>query len=179
MRHAYQIVLEQTTESVENVRRTLENVFPVLFVKEEIYKTGRNILAYVGVEDDHSMTDDQRSVIESLGDRYDTHSFCPFWTPEEIEKARIRRQEEEETRRKERENAVYFLCYFRQHEHPWANPEMCVSFVHEETFEDYDIAQKRAKELEEDRYNKGDFNLQVEARLAVSREDAEEGAFIE
>ena len=75
--------------------------------------------------------------------------------------------------------AAYFICYFRQYEHPWGNPEMCVSFVHEETFMDYDLAQKRAEELEEERYCKGDFNLQIEARLAVSREDAKEGIFIE
>jgi len=77
------------------------------------------------------------------------------------------------------DGACFFICYFRQVEHPWENPILEVSFVHEETFNIYEPAQKLAKELEQERYDKGDFNLQIEARLAKSRADAKLGIFAE
>jgi hypothetical protein len=95
-------------------------------------------------------------------------------------------REEEQKRWRERieknhPHAAYFLCYFRQQEQLWGNPTMEVSFIHPKPFprDQAEEAQRKAKELEQERYDKKDMNLQIEARLAESAEDAKAGIFLD
>lgn len=77
--------------------------------------------------------------------------------------------------------ARYFICYFRQKEEPWGDPTMNVSFVHPQSFpgEQKEAADKKAEELEQERYQKNDYNVRIVAHLAKDEQDAKEGIFLD
>ncbi len=193
MRYTYQVFLGQSNRDIEDVRQTL-SVFPsILRLDEECFESlagpTRNIRAYVEVSGNFTLTEEQQAVLATLGLSMDVHAFSVYWEPGELEALQEQRRREERARWKEQiislyPDARYYLCYFRQQQDPFfgaGEGSITVQFVHPQSFPfgEYEQARQRAKELEQERYEQHDFNLQVEARLARSAEEALAGRFLD
>jgi hypothetical protein len=193
MKWAYQIFLGQTTLELEEVRKTL-SVFPSIFkLDEEIFDLPagrtRNIRAYVEVDGMYQMNDEEKAALKSLNLDMVNTGFSPYWQVGELEILREKELQERVERRKayldkNYPDRRYYICYFRQEPVIYSLDDVgpiTVSFVHADSYlpNQYDIAQKRAKELEKERYKKKDFNLLIEARLSASLSEAKKGIFLD
>jgi hypothetical protein len=186
----YQVFLGQTVLQVEDVRKVLA-VFPsILSLNEEIFDSlagqTRSIRAYVEVAGYEQMTSQEEAALHSLGLKMSIEWFHPHWEPGELDAKQEQKQREAEARRKAEleENYPerrYYLCYFRQEESLLGSGRITVRFVHPVSFppDQKEQADKRAKELEQERYARGDMNLVVVARLAASEDAAKAEEFLD
>jgi hypothetical protein len=189
----YQVFLGQTMLDIEKVREIL-SIFPrIVSCDEEIFNSlagrTRNIRAYVEVAGKRQMTDEQLAALRALNLEMDIHLFHPYWEPGELEALQEKERKEEKEARaayleKNYPGRRYYLCYFRQQRSIYSLSDdgpITVSWVHPTSYppDQYEEAKKRAKELEQARYEKKDYNLQIEARLAATQEDAQAGRFLD
>lgn len=188
---AYQFGIEHPTMEIEYVRSILSVLPSINFVLEDKFQSlagpMRIIRADVEVEASHSMSQEQRAALRSLGTEMKNNLFYNRWEPGEFETFQERKRQEEENIRIAKihqaiaDGARYFICSFRQEQEPWRNPETNLSYVHPVSFPgtDREEADKQAEKLEKERYNKNDHNVRILARLAKSEEDAKAGRFLD
>ena len=194
MKPAYQVFLPGTTREKDAVRDILTEAFSsVIFITEEKYPSlagpQKNIRAYVELDKENTLTEKQLQALTSLDLEAKDYLFFQYW--EEGELDALQEKQRAETRNlweklinQKYTQAQYFLCSFRQNMgdgFSLGDGSITVHFVYPESFplDQYAEAEQRARQLEADRYEERDFNLQIEPRVAESMRQARSGIFLD